>query len=735
LVSKPPLTDAQRLAKEAEEREWAKRAAEQQAALLRGRMATLKKDALKAIHEVTCKHRITLEARRFLFKQRFDPKVKNAAEKFDNALKAAGMTAAERLEARGGATHIKATYRRKKAEMAKPAAPQGPASLAKPGKVGQAVGKAVRKIAGPNAEQRRLRRYTRRANDITARILNRGPWTVKNPATGKWEPPLALDKKLYRKTRAETGHGVVEKNPRSKAAYIQAARTGATYRRMTLPRARRKLVSIDPETKRKTWKVIVPSEVAWAVHEEVSARAIKRKFKNTFQGRESTYGGVAYRRYLANLPKGTLPSRTGKSFQATEMARRIVGGREKILLPSGAIATVTGVRPILKGKHAGRIMLEYIEDIVTGNARGTKPKPGYGGIIKHRLGIRARLGTEIKMRKGEILYDYISDQQPGYQSKRERPSRERLLPFLRKEPWTKRMRVVMPKTNAEWLEPGEMTPEQASAVLHRILEAVSPGKGHLANYGGQQVTERLGFTMLEEVGDKAVAGVQDAIRHRELGYVLSARTVAYRRKMMEGGQVYSSGTYKGRKTWHDFPARKIGDEFPIVRPSGKHIVAAASADHPLLWTGTLINSIESHVDYEGRYVLYGVFRSNSARHPVDGKMMYDIAGYLLKNYNFLAHHVVMDKIRRSTVKVMADYFNKLIHGAREIEMRGRVNVPAHLKGNEKARAAKKSRTPKVGGIDDKGIAREEDVAAMKNVVEKNISRGFPAAAAFKKEER
>ena len=52
----------------------------------------------------------------------------------------------------------------------------------------------------------------------------------------------------------------------------------------------------------------------------------------------------------------------------------------------------------------------------------------------------------------------------------------------------------------------------------------------------------------------------------------------------------------------------------------------------------------------------------------------------------------------STRDVMIDYFNKIIHGGMDIQMRGRIKVPAYLTGKERAKALKMALTPKVGTI-------------------------------------
>lgn len=490
------------------------------------------------------------------------------------------------------------------------------------------IGKSTDKVS------KRLKKQQAKVDRRVMQILGRDSWTKFNHTTGKWEPPKKMDKRLYRETKAKYGKGVVAMIDQPKHKVKEAHRKWMIYKRYALPKARIVYKEDGSIDRRKS----VSSKFAEGVKRGVAEVAVVRKFKSTLQGTQSKYGGEAYRKYIKSLPGGywkTGVSRTAKSFQADEQAKRIVG---KAVYTNPEVRAVT---PILHGKNAGKILITEI----TGDTK----------IYRAH--------------------------------ERDLSTVERMLPFLRKEAWTKRMRVLMPKTNEEWLEPGEMTPQQASAVLHRILDSVTPGKGgKMTEFGGMQVTERPGYSMFNEIGQKAVSDVQDAIRHREFGYTLSPKTVEYRRRMMSGGLMYTEGKFGAkRRTWQDFPARKEGDIFPINRPSGKQIAAEATADHPLLWTGTLINAVEAFVNYKERSVVYGIFRSNSDRHPVDGKMIYDIAGFLLKKYNFLAHHVVMDKIRTSAVKIMTEYFNKIIHGGMDIQMKGRPGSPNAMK-------------PKVGGI-------------------------------------
>jgi len=609
------------------------------------RLNEMKQDAVKRIQDLVNKKKMPLARGRELFRQRFDPSIKNAQVKFEKALKDAGMSPEKRLAARGGAVKIGITTSDRKGNVTSV----------------KAAVVATTKIASTKAAIKpRAAKKTNLATmgpRIISEILGREPFTILRPSTGKWEPPLMLDRKFYN----ATGKDVFI--PRSKAAYREAELTGATYRRVRLPRARM------------TGRYHVPADVAKYVAQEIGEVAIKRKFKSTFQGRPSTYGGDRWVEYLDKLGKGNKPVLTAKSFQAADIAMKMVGS--DVSLPAMDPSRITHVTPIRGGRNAGKILVTRWE----GTTMITPGLTKYG--------------------------------------------RKPMLPFLRKESWTRRMRVKMPSNNEGWLIPGEMTPGQAASVLGRIIDSLSPGKGgRITTFGGVDVTERPGYSMLREIGEKAVASVQDAIRKRKYGYMLSPMTIAYREKMASGGHVYTEGRFgRIRRTWHDFPARRSGDIVPINRPSGKQVGVVSSPDHPLLWTGTLVNSVESIVDYNERSVSYGVFHSNPARHPVDGKMMYDIARYLLKRYNFLGHHVVREDVIKTTVDIMVDYFNKIVHGGMDIQMRGMIKVPAYLTGKERANALKMALTPKVGTIvanlekrpDAYGRMRKEDLPHMEPV--------------------
>ena len=639
MAKKGPINNADAAALERAARERAMDEANRSriAANLKARVAELESDAREKLKVLIRAGKLDKPAARLLLWRRFDPKVKNAQEKFDKAIVAAGMSPAERSEARGGAAHIGATVRKTKSQRGfvsnarKSTTPAKGAAIEKARRVEMGLpvrkkamfGMTFEEAAAVAAEKvkrvKRSSRLARKGPKIVNKILGRGPWTVLG-AKSVWEPPL---------TR--------EGGRRPKKSYKKAFLTGATYRRVGLPK---------PGAK-------VSADMATYVAQEVGAVAIKRKFKSTFQGKPSAYGGESFakqlvvmrspefkeymklkhqkisrltpelrkrRQVLAEMFKGV---RTAKFFQAEDITKQLAG--KWVTLPSGDVSSVNRVIPILGGRNAGKILVVHGE----GTTMITPELTKWG--------------------------------------------RKPLLPFMHKASWTRRMRVVMPKTNEDWLEPGEMTPGQAVVVLDRMIDSISPGKGgRIATFGGVDVTERPGYSMFKEIGEKAVVAVQDAIRKRKYGWTLSPRTVAYRAKMASGGQMYTEGKFgKNRRTWHDFPARKAGDPFPINRPSGKQITVEASPDHPLLWTGTLVNSVESFVDYDERSVSYGVFHSNNARHPVDGKMMYDIARYLLKKFNFLGHHVVREAIIDSTRDVMIDYFNKIIHGGMDIQMRGR----------------------------------------------------------------
>jgi hypothetical protein len=605
------------------------------AANLRARVAEQEADARARLMVLVKAGKLDKPSARGMLWRRFDPKVKNAQQKFEKALVDAGMSPAARLEARGGAKKIGVTARGGKPRTMAASAAQ----------VAATVASVPSKFSRPKPAKRMRQALV--GPRIASKILGRGPWTILKPGATKWEPPLALDKKYYRKTKAASpeGKGVRRYIQRSKAAYRAAELTGPTYRRVALPRAKAK------------GRHPISADTAKYIAQEIGEVAIKRKFKNTLQGRPTVYGGAPFLKYLKGLKKGQKPKITAKSLQAADIAMKMVGG--DVNLPLGDPARIKRAIPMRGGRNAGKILVVRGE----GTTMITPSLTPWG--------------------------------------------RKPLLPFMHKASWTRRMRVVMPSTNEEWLNPDEMSPGHAAAVLDRIIDSLSPGKGgHITTFGGVDVTERPGYSMFREIGEKAVVAVQDAIRKRKYGWALSPRTVAYRAKMGSGGQMYTEGKFgRNRKTWHDFPARRTGDQFPINRPSGRQVAVASSPDHPLLWTGTLVNSVESFVDYDERSVSYGVFHSNSARHPVDGKMMYDIARYLLKKYNFLAHHVVRDDVMKVTVDVMVDYFNKIIHGGMDIQMRGRP-------GSKLATKAK------IGGIAATGAMgryRKEDIGEMEPV--------------------
>jgi len=257
-------------------------------------------------------------------------------------------------------------------------------------------------------------------------------------------------------------------------------------------------------------------------------------------------------------------------------------------------------------------------------------------------------------------------------------------PFMQRPGYENAHKLFVPKRTSEGrINPNDMTPAQAIAAIDRLIAMGKPSHvmtgqvlsynpasrprvgGHRTVIGEDVSMERSGFTMFKELGEMAVKAVQDAIINKEYGWTLSPNTIRYRRKLLEHGMMHREG-----KQWYlDFPSRRKGDKIPVNRPSGTTRHMNPDPSHPLLWTGTLVNNLQSHVIYPNREVLYGIFRSNQATHPVDGKLMFNIARFLLKKHNFLAHPVVIQKVRGKAIEIMVKYMNKLIRGARDIQVK------------------------------------------------------------------
>ena len=288
------------------------------------------------------------------------------------------------------------------------------------------------------------------------------------------------------------------------------------------------------------------------------------------------------------------------------------------------------------------------------------------------------------MENGEVVIKYLTETESG------RPVRELLKPFMQRPGYENAHKLFVPKRTSEGrINPNDMTPAQAIAAIDRLIAMGKPSHvmtgqvlsynpasrprvaGHRTVIGEDVSMERSGFTMFKELGEMAVKAVQDAIINKEYGWTLSPNTIRYRRKLLEHGMMHR----EGKQWYHDFPSRRKGDKIPVNRPSGTTRHMNPDPSHPLLWTGTLVNNLQSHVIYPNREVLYGIFRSNQATHPVDGKLMFDIARFLLKKYNFLVHPVVRQKVRGKAIQIMVKYMNKVIRGARDIQVK-RAGEPA-----------------------------------------------------------
>lgn len=283
------------------------------------------------------------------------------------------------------------------------------------------------------------------------------------------------------------------------------------------------------------------------------------------------------------------------------------------------------------------------------------------------IGTRTEIGTvRIVFPDGTVKHEKLTGYAPGG-----RDWKELLAPFMVKESWTKR----------SWMEGvgisgGEMSVGQAADVLDMLVAIGDPDyrppnaprrgssavAGWMGEAGGVKGMVHMGGSLLRDIGENAVTIVQEAIIGREYGFTLSSKWVKYREKMLRHGTMHKSG-----KTWfHDFPSRKEGSKIPVHGVTGKVAEITTDPTHPLLWTGTLVNSITSEVSYTTRSVLYGIFKTNQMIHPVTGDQMYDVARYVLKNFNFLAHQKVLGKVRQMAKDTIIKYINDVIHGGKEI---------------------------------------------------------------------
>jgi len=234
-------------------------------------------------------------------------------------------------------------------------------------------------------------------------------------------------------------------------------------------------------------------------------------------------------------------------------------------------------------------------------------------------------------------------------------------PYIGKSVWTKTTMLNKPVAKR-----GEMSAQDALGVLDSLISALTPAKAETVSRNGKSFTTRIGRQMYDKIADMAKDTVQEAVIGKEYGYVLSPVTVEYRRRIMKYGVVTSTVQRGKRYDVHTVPARREGDTFPIIGSNRKVIPAVSTVDHPLLWTGTLLNSIEAHVNYDERTVIYGIFKAGGRRHPVTGDAMYKIAGYIFNKYNFLGHPIVRKKILDRTIEIMVNGLNTIIRGGVEV---------------------------------------------------------------------
>ncbi|PNX48824.1 MAG: hypothetical protein BV459_01530 [Thermoplasmata archaeon M11B2D] len=230
----------------------------------------------------------------------------------------------------------------------------------------------------------------------------------------------------------------------------------------------------------------------------------------------------------------------------------------------------------------------------------------------------------------------------------------------------------------------EMNLEDGMMFFARLIDITYPYSKFIEKIGlttlplrlTKEDTKKLGTWFWAGVGSDSAEQVQDAILSRDLGIKLSKSWIERRRRMVrEGIPLHRSklgikpGMTDDEAMAANIRARRLRGrglyETPLVKVKGPVVanefakVFGLKDDHPLLWTGTLLDNIQGWSDYPSRSAYYGI-RETSATHPVNKKDISDIARFLMFKYNFLARPQVIQRVRKAFKDRLEQLINILV---------------------------------------------------------------------------
>jgi len=149
-------------------------------------------------------------------------------------------------------------------------------------------------------------------------------------------------------------------------------------------------------------------------------------------------------------------------------------------------------------------------------------------------------------------------------------------------------------------------------------------------------TRQLGKWYFASMADDCAEAVVSVIEQRKMGIKISEAWAATKRRLSKPSEI------TGRM------------EVTMERYGQSGEVKAIKPDHPLIWTGMLLESIEGWSEWQERAAYFGV-RKKGKIHTT-GLDIADVAGILMYNYNFLwrpaVRRMVMERIKQRTEELI-----------------------------------------------------------------------------------
>jgi hypothetical protein len=107
----------------------------------------------------------------------------------------------------------------------------------------------------------------------------------------------------------------------------------------------------------------------------------------------------------------------------------------------------------------------------------------------------------------------------------------------------------------------------------------------------------------------------------------------------------------------------LDKKWVMRKASGKDVpegqkLPGTSPDHPLIWTGTLVESIEGWSEFAERAAFYGI--RGKKDHPISDATVTQIAKFMVNRFNFLARPAVKRRVRAAAIENVKKLINLLV---------------------------------------------------------------------------